>query len=54
MISKEENDAANKAKGATQAAAENLRYQSRKAAAGAQKVPDKLAKFLKTQRGYKK
>lgn len=54
MLSQQESDAANKAKGAAQAAAENLKYQSRKNAAANAKVPDKLAKYLKTQREYNK
>jgi hypothetical protein len=54
MATQQENDATNKAKGAAQAAGENARYQARKAAAATSKVPDKLAKFLKTQRGHNK
>ena len=54
MLSHQEENAANKAKGAAQAAAENLKYQARKRADANAKVPDKLAKFLKTQRGYNK
>lgn len=54
MLSNQDLDAANKARGAAQAAAENLKYQSRKNAAANAKIPDKLAKFLKTQRGHNK
>jgi hypothetical protein len=53
MLTPNEQDAANKARGASQAAAENLKYQAKKNA-GAPPVSDKLAKFLKTQRGANK
>jgi hypothetical protein len=51
MLSHQQQEADNKAKGAAQAAAENLKYQARKRADANAKVPDKLAKFLKTQGG---
>jgi len=51
MLTPQQQQAADKAKGAAQASAENLKYQARKRADANAKVPDKLAKFLKTQGG---
>lgn len=53
MLTQQEIIRSNKARAAAQATAENLKYQARRNAANASKVPDKLAKYLKTQRPAK-